>query len=190
MPLSVTLEFTDADLDHLRALVQRVRAAADRRTPQEICTAAAAQVERLRDTACSSFVAQRIDRVGRLVAMLNDPEWRLPEPERRRVLDGLAYLAETQDLVPDNAPLLGLVDDAIVLELVLGELRPELDGYAEFDAYRRDEAARRDKPGTHRAVSVDDWLAARREALHARIRERRDRDLARNGEAFRLITRF
>ena len=89
-----------------------------------------------------------------------------------------------------SPPVLGMVDDAIMLELVLRELQHELDGYEEFDAFRRAEARQRDKPGTHRAVSREDWLQSRREALHARIRERRERDLAGDGEAFRLITRF
>jgi uncharacterized membrane protein YkvA (DUF1232 family) len=106
------------------------------------------------------------------------------------VLEGLAYVADAQDLVPDNTPVLGLVDDAIMLELVLSELKHELDGYEEFDAYRRDEASHRDKPGTHRPVSREDWLESQRRALHDRIRERRERDLARDGEAFGLITRF
>jgi uncharacterized membrane protein YkvA (DUF1232 family) len=122
--------------------------------------------------------------------MLEDPEWQLPGPECDRVLDGLAYIANAEDLVPDNVPVLGLVDDAIMLELLLRELQHELDAYDEFDEYRRDEAPRRDKPGVHRPVSREDWLASRRAALHARIRERRDRDLARDGEAYRLITRF
>jgi len=82
------------------------------------------------------------------------------------------------------------VDDAIMLELVLRELQHELDGYEEFDAYRRSEAPNRDKPGTHRPVSREDWLESQRRALHDRIRERRERDLARDGEAFQLITRF
>jgi len=92
--------------------------------------------------------------------------------------------------VPDNVPVLGLVDDAIMLELVLNELQHELDGYEDFDVYRRQEAAHRDKPGQHRPVTRADWLDAQRAALHERIRERRERDLARDGESFRLITRF
>ena len=54
-----------------------------------------------------------------LLAMLDDPEWQLPKLERGRVLDGLAYVADVEDLVPDNVPVLGLVDDAIMLELLL-----------------------------------------------------------------------
>jgi uncharacterized membrane protein YkvA (DUF1232 family) len=190
MPLTVTLEFSDQELDHFRKLMLRIRDRSRDRSPHEIATAAAAEVQRLRSTVRSPFVARRIERVGRLIAMLEDPEWALPETERKRVLDGLAYVAEANDLVPDDMPVLGLVDDAIMLELVLSELQHELDGYEEFDAYRRDEAAHRDKPGAHRPVSLQDWLEFQREALHARIRERRERDLARDGEAFRLITHF
>jgi uncharacterized membrane protein YkvA (DUF1232 family) len=190
MTLSVTLEFSDQDLDYFRSLMHRIRERGGRRSPEQIAAAATEEVQRLLAASRSPFVARRIDRVSRLIAMLRDPEWRLPEPERSRVLDGLAYVADAQDLVPDDTPVLGLVDDAIMLELVLRELGHELDGYEEFDAYRRGEAPHRDKPGVHRTVSREDWLESKRLALHERIRERRERDLARNGEAFRLITRF
>ena len=190
MALTVTLEFAEEDLDYFRSLMHRVRDRNGHRPPHEIAAAAIAEVDRLRSTARSPFIRRRIDRVARLVAMLEDAEWQLPGPERDRVLDGLAYIADAEDLVPDNVPVLGLVDDAVMLELLLRELQHELDAYEEFDEYRRDEAVRRDKPGVHRQVSREDWLASRREALHARIRERRDRDLARDGDAYRLITRF
>lgn len=190
MPLTVTLEFSDAELDYFRSVMHRVRSKHAALPPQEIAAAAAREVARMRSTARSPFITRRIDRVANLVAMLEDPEWKLPEPERNRVLDGLAYVAQAHDLVPDNVPVLGLLDDAIMLELVLRELRHELDGYEEFEAFRRDEAAQRDKPDAHRPVSRADWLQSQREALHARIRERRERDLARDGEAFSLITRF
>lgn len=190
MSLSVTLEFSERELDYFRSIMHRVRERNGHRTPEQIADAAAAEVKRLQSVPRSPFVARRIERVGRLIAMLQDPEWALPAAERGRVLDGLAYVADAQDLVPDNVPLLGLVDDAIMLELVLRELQHELDGYEEFDAYRRDEAANRDKPGTHRHVSREDWLESKRRALHERIRARRERDLARDGDAFRLITRF
>jgi uncharacterized membrane protein YkvA (DUF1232 family) len=190
MPLTVTLEISDPELEHFRAVMGRARDRTDQRTPSEIGAAARAEVARLQSVARSPFVARRIERVGRLVAMLEDPEWALPEPERQRVLDGLAYVAEADDLVPDNVPVLGLVDDAIMLELVLNELKHELDGYEDFDGYRRQQATHRDKPGRHRRVTRDDWLDAQRAALHARIRERRERDLARDGASFRLITRF
>jgi hypothetical protein len=66
----------------------------------------------------------------------------------------------------------------------------ELEGYEEFDAYRRGESERDSTAHGHRPVKREDWLDEQREALHERIRQRRERDLARDGEAFGLITRF
>lgn len=190
MPLVVTLEISDTELDHFRTMMRRARERAARREPREIATAARTAVDRLRSGAHSPFVAKRLHKVNVLIAMLEDPEWRLPDPERRRVLDGLAYVAESHDLVPDSVPVLGLLDDAIMLELVLQELKHELEGYEEFDEYRRREAAQRAAEGSHRAVSREDWLESKRHALHDRIRARRERDLAQSGSGFGLITRF
>jgi uncharacterized membrane protein YkvA (DUF1232 family) len=189
MPLTVTLEISDRELEHFRSVLAGARERAARRTPQEIAVAGRAAVARLLAGAPSPFVATRLQRVSALIGMLEDPEWQLPEPERRRVLDGLAYVADVHDLVPDDVPVLGLVDDAIMLELVLHELRHELEGYQDFDEYRRQERAR---PGaaSHPAVSREDWLESKRSALHERMRERRERDIEERGGGFQLITHF
>ena len=91
--------------------------------------------------------------------MLEDGEWALPDDDRLRVLDALAYVADAHDLVPDSVPVLGLVDDAIMLELVLRELQHELDGYEEFDALppRGSQAARQAR---HASRGVAGRLAA------------------------------
>jgi uncharacterized membrane protein YkvA (DUF1232 family) len=187
MPLTVTLEISDQELEHFRSVLVSARDRASSKTPQEVAATARAAVARLRPSSPSPFVEKRLNKVNALVGMLEDPEWQLPERERRRVLDGLSYVAEVHDMVPDDVPVLGLVDDAIMLELVLHELQHELEGYEEFDAFRQHELAR---PGaaTHPAVSREDWLESKRQALHERIRERRERDIDERGGDFTLIT--
>lgn len=186
MPLDVTLRLSDADLDYFRSQMQRIRERGDRRDDTETAQAAARAVATLRGSTRSPYILRRLDRVGRLVEMLDDPQWQLPALERRRVLDGLAYVAEASDLVPDDVPALGLLDDAIMLELLLSDLQHELEAYEDFDAYRTTEAAR----AVARTVSRDDWLDAERQALHARMRRRRERDFARLAGELEPITRF
>jgi uncharacterized membrane protein YkvA (DUF1232 family) len=160
------------------------------RDAHEIAEAARAAVAKLDASLPSPFVAARLRKVAALAAMLEDGEWQLPERERRRVLDGLAYVAQVHDLVPDDVPVLGLVDDAIMLELVLRDLQHELEGYEEFDAYRRHESSRAGSAASHPTATRDDWLESKRQALHQRIVERRERDLERSGGDFPLITHF
>lgn len=189
MPLSIRLDISDQELAHFRAVLERARSRATEGSPAEITAAARRAVARLQHRESSPFVLRRLEKVDALARMLEDDDWQLPEPERRRVLHGLAYVADKHDLVPDNVPVLGLLDDAITLELVLQELRHELDGYEEFDAFRRHERARPGAAGLA-AVSRDDWLDSKRQALHGRIRERRERDLELHGPGFPLITHF
>jgi uncharacterized membrane protein YkvA (DUF1232 family) len=186
MPLDVTLTLSDADLDYFRAVMEGVRERGNGRDDAETARAAARTVDTLRGSTRTPYILRRLDRVGRLIEMLDDPQWQLPARERRRVLDGLAYLAEARDMVPDDVPALGLLDDAIMLELLLDELQHELEAYEDFDDYRAGEAAR----AAARTVSREDWLDAKRQALHARMRERRERDLALLGGELQPITRF
>lgn len=51
---------------------------------------------------------------------------------RERVVVALSYFAEPQDLIPDNVPGLGFLDDALLAELVIEELEPDVAGYREF----------------------------------------------------------
>lgn len=190
MPLTVTLDIGDDELEYFRSALRRSRARRNGRTPLEIATAATREVSRLRSTAHSPFIRRRIDQVERLVAMSGDPQWQLPAEARGRVLEALAYVAEARDLVPDGLPVLGLLDDAIMLELVLQDLRHELEAYEDFDAYRATEIAARGGALPAAAVSRQDWLDAKREQLHERMRQRRERDLEREGASLELITRF
>jgi uncharacterized membrane protein YkvA (DUF1232 family) len=189
MPLNVTLEISDRELEQFRAVLAGARERTAGKTAREVAAAARAAVDKLRAGTPSPFVAARLRKVHALADMLEDPEWQLPEPERRRVLDGLAYVADVHDLVPDNVPVLGLVDDAIMLELVLRELQHELDGYNDFHEFRQHELAR---PGTsaHPSASREEWLDSKRRSLHDRIRDRRQRELEQRGGDFPLITHF
>jgi uncharacterized membrane protein YkvA (DUF1232 family) len=80
----------------------------------------------------------------------------------------LEYFVEENDLIPDSIPGLGLLDDDIMIELVVRELRHEIEAYEDFCRFR-DERSRRD-PGDDA-----DILARRRRALHERMRRRGQR---------------
>lgn len=83
----------------------------------------------------------------------------------------LTYFADPEDLVPDNVPVLGFLDDAIMIELVQRLLQPEIEAYADFCVYRDGEAARRgEEAGT---LGRKEWLEGRRAELQARMRQRR-----------------
>ena len=84
-----------------------------------------------------------------------------------RVINALAYFANTQDLIPDDVPGLGYLDDAVMVDLVVRELASEIKAYTDFHKWRQEEAARRGGKGDDRPVTRMDWLAAQREKVQA-----------------------
>jgi uncharacterized membrane protein YkvA (DUF1232 family) len=176
MPIKITFELADSDLDYFRGVMKKAQKNAKRKSEAAILHAAREVARGLRTKKLSQFVEDRIYALDTLTRMFDDTEWKLEGADRARVLQALCYFAEPADLIPDTIPGLGLLDDAIMVELVVQELRPELDAYAEFCAFRDKQ---REESGE--AAERQKKLEARRSAMYDRIERRREQRQRRGG---------
>ena len=171
MPYKLTIELSDRDLRHFRRELRKARESVQIADDEEILTAAVDLVAAMRRADLPDFVAERLDRLQLLLAMLADDDWKLTDDERSPVLSALAYLCDPEDLIPDDIPGIGMLDDAVMIELAFRELRHELDAYSDFREYRaglgKQAALRRDPETLARK------LDQRRKQLMARMRRRR-----------------
>jgi len=169
MSLKVTFDLEEKDLKFFRANMKQAKATAEQASEEQILARAANMVAEVRSQDVPAFVQQRLERLNALIDMAKDEEWALAAQERKNVLAALAYFADPQDMIPDNIPVLGYIDDAIMIELVVSELKPEIDAFEDFCRYRREEESRNRNPN----VSREEYLAMKRRELHARMRRRR-----------------
>ena len=155
--------------------MQQGRTTAARIAPEDIVAAAEDLLASIGPDSAPAFVAERLCKLRLLIDMLSDIEWRLPQREADRVLSALAYFAEPDDLIPDDIPGLGFLDDAIMIELICRELKHEIEAYQDFCDFRR-----RIHSGSGRGsrVSREDWLENRRAELQSRMRRRKRKDRA------------
>jgi uncharacterized membrane protein YkvA (DUF1232 family) len=79
---------------------------------------------------------ERLSRIDGLRRMVADPNWDCAPSHRERVEKMLCYLDETVNLIPDRVPLLGKLDDVLLLELTWPALATEVDEYDDFTQYR------------------------------------------------------
>lgn len=173
MTLEIRFELTDADLRRFQELFRSARSKTAEMEPQALIQATRELMQSGLASGTPDFVRRRLDGLGQLVEMLEDTEWDLPNDERERIMDALAYFVAADDVIPDTIPVLGLLDDAIAAELLLRALRHELDAYQDFSSYRTAEAEQRANAGKPTDVSKEDWLADQRAAMHSRMRKRR-----------------
>jgi len=174
MPLSISFELSDRDLEHFTKALEKARATAGSKTADEILAAASKLLIEAGKVEVPDFIRERLEKLDDLIAMSRDDGWHLPEEDRQRVLSALVYFADPSDVIPDNVPVLGYFDDAIAIEMCVKELNYEIEAYDEFCDFRQAEA---DKRGLNPAeVGRADWLEARRDELVDRMHRRRNRD--------------
>lgn len=186
MSLNVTIELSDNDLDHFIEALRRAENLATGKSAREITDAANQLVEGARSKKVPDFIAQRLARLESLINMVHDQGWALGDEDKARVLTALAYFADPTDVIPDHIPVVGFLDDAIMIELCVRELKHELEAYEDFCGFRTAEAAKHGvDPAT---IGRADWLEEQRQELHQRMRRRRDRDrsMAGGGSVFRI----
>ncbi len=163
MSLSINLDLTEDDLKHFRLIMQHASSAAAHISPEDIVAGAEQLIHEIDEADTPPFVKERLVILRLMIAMLSDIEWRLPEEDRERVFKALSYFAEPEDLVPDNIPVIGYLDDAIMIEVVARDLNSEIQTYSDFCEFR--EKARSADPNA--AIDREAWLKARREELQS-----------------------
>lgn len=187
MALNISFELQEQDLEYFRTIMQKTQQSVSQLSQTEVLAAARALAGEVKHQV-PDFVASRLKQLELLVAMVEDSEWDLTADEKLDVLSALAYFAKPEDLIADYVPVLGFLDDAIMIELVAQELSEDLQAYTEFCQYRQNEIERR---GAEAHTSKADWLESKRQELQSWMRRRRaDKRASRSSSGFRSVFSF
>lgn len=171
MPLTVTFQLSDTDLEFFSARMRAAKEKAALEGEAGVLAAAGKMLGQVRDKEMPSFVKERFEKLKLLSQMIADKSWNISGEDRMRIINAVAYVCDPLDLIPDDIPGIGLLDDAIMIELVCTDLRPDIEAYQDFCRYRDKEVERRGAAG--KDLSQETWMIARRTQLHERMRRRR-----------------
>jgi len=171
MGMRFSLELSDRDLRFFREALTRARHAVRDAEESEIIEAIGDVLAEIKsEEPLPDFVSRRIPQLESMIRMLQDEEWRLPAEDRERLLATFVYFGDPEDILPDHIPVVGYLDDVIMIELVVRELRHVRDAYDDFCDFR-DNYDKRNKSRIDSAVRRD-RIDRKRQQLHQRMKRR------------------
>jgi len=170
MGLKLTFDLSDRDIRYFQDALRQSRNAVRDADEAEIIDAIRQVLDGIRaNTPLPDFVEKRIPELEALIQMLVDDEWQLPAEDREQLLATFVYFGDPEDIIPDDIPVIGYLDDVIMLELAARAMVHIRQAYADFCEFRDD--FDRDNRNID-AVVRRDRLDRRRQQLHQRMRRR------------------
>lgn len=171
MGVSISVDLTDRDLKFFRQAVKKSRDAVRDADEREIIEAIQSVIDVIKvENPLPDFIARRLPDLDAMIAMLQDEEWKLPKLDRERLLATFVYFGDPEDIIPDDIPAIGFIDDVILIELLIRDLRHVREAYEDFCSYRAGYARR--YPDDANPARKKKRIGERRKQLHERMKRR------------------
>jgi len=171
--MKITFELDRGDIERFHEALARAERRVACAEECDIVDATRQALATLPIAAAPGYIRRQMQEVTGLLDMLEDDAWALPQVERAQVLRLLAYFSDPEDLIHDEVEVIGLLDDAIMLELLMKQIRHVRVAYADFVQARARLPAAADSTAR---IGMARALARLRDRLHARMRRRAVRD--------------
>jgi uncharacterized membrane protein YkvA (DUF1232 family) len=162
--MEIVVKLNEQDLEYFRSAMRKIYNARSDLDEKTIINHARETISEIRQSEAPEYIQERIGSLEALIGMLTTPHWKIPAQDRPKILETLTYFTEVHDLIPDELPGVGYLDDAFMIDIACRDLKDELDAYRDFCVYRVIEAQQngRDISKTEGA----DWLEHRRKQLN------------------------
>ncbi|TWI04928.1 uncharacterized protein DUF1232 [Luteimonas cucumeris] len=134
------LELANGALRHFREVAGALQP--DQPVPDVDAIASAArtlahQFDGMRDAPC---IRLRLRCLAAMRAMAAERDWELDAVQQRRIALVAGYAANQDSLIPDAVPVIGHLDDAVLVDLAWPSIRLDLENYLDFRRLRAEEA--------------------------------------------------
>ncbi len=125
----------------------------------------------LKNTHQEDYVLEHIAPLENMLQMFIDNQWKLTTATTKYLLAAFSYLTQVDDLIPDTIPVIGLLDDCIVIDIVADKIKSELENYTNFSQCRS-------VYGKNPNFTTDDWTKIKKIESTSSRRNRRNKALS------------
>ncbi len=153
-------EMQAAGLDRFNGALRALSPDSPSLTLDQMATAAQRALDRYPDGGQPAFVASRFASLGRLDALASDAAWGADDDLCAYLRTVHGYLDDRNDLIPDDLPVVGRLDDAVLIDVALQLVREDLAVYEDFCRFRQVAADFANVPVAETGLTRVHWIEA------------------------------
>ncbi len=170
----VVFQLDEQDASYFRGLYRKAKKGAAALDRDQVIADAEALVKKVQGSKkVPPFVSRAIEPLADLIQLLQDKDYSVPKPVEKDIVAGIAYFAEPEDLIPDHVPVLGYLDDAIMVRFLEDEFQDEIWAYRKFRGYRETAEQRPWSQAARERLPAQ--LQSKTAELRAKITERKEK---------------
>lgn len=147
-------------LQHFNDVLHAISPDSPALTQDQIVTAGRRMLARHANGGKSTFVQSRLAVLARLEELVDDRDWDPAPGVRETYLALRRYRTDPGSLLPASLPVIGELDDAVLIDVAVQRLRDELADYEDFCRFRHVAASFADVPVTETGLTREHWLEA------------------------------
>ena len=130
MSTEYSLFITDKVINHFNKILHQPF----KKEESEIISAVKQTLINLKSKKVEDYVIDHIKPLEELLQLISDEKWELTEQDKSYVLSALQYFAEEHDVIPDDIPVVGYLDDIAMLKFVQQAIHKDLEDYKRWKA--------------------------------------------------------
>lgn len=157
-----SLNITEKVVDHFERILHTPYV----KDEKEIIASVENTLSEFKSKKVEDYVADHIKPLESLLDLIEDDNWNITQEDKSYVLTALQYFSEEHDIIPDNIPVVGYIDDCIVIDIVVEKLKVQLNEHKQFIAASKIYGKKPD-------YSLKDWHKTQRKEMFSRLRHRR-----------------
>lgn len=155
------LQICDSSLDRFNTVLESTDPQRRHLSADQVATTARGILAQSNGLPIPVSIYERLRCIAAMNAMYKDLDWEIEELAAWRSAALLQYFNSREVLFPNNAPVVGYLDDAILMEAAWPELRGEVTNFYDYRRLRRIQAEGRGKDEISYRFTRSDWLEAR-----------------------------
>lgn len=159
--VTITVDIDDQVKEHFNNFIEKHGIDVD---PDDVAHAKK-EIANIRAGNSDGYILSQVNNLEAMIAMVEDKVWKIKKVNMEKINATIKYFVDDDDVIPDNIPGIGYLDDCIIIDSTMDEVCDELMEFQDFSrtrlVYARDEE-----------FTFEDWGKIKDQEATSRVRNR------------------